>query len=64
VRQRLGEGQIHPVDPDDIAIDACELPRHFPRIAAMDFGYIHPFAAVEMAWDRDQDIIYVVKAFK
>ena len=28
----------------------------------MDFGQDHPFAAVEIAWDREQDVIYVIKA--
>jgi phage terminase large subunit-like protein len=60
----LGEGQIYPIDPEEIAIDAFELPRHFPRLAAMDFGYNHPFAAVEIVWDRDRDIIYVTKCYK
>ena len=29
----------------------------------MDFGWDHPFAAVELAWDRDTDTVYVVKAY-
>ena len=32
--------------------------------AAMDFGWDHPFAAVELAWDREQDIVYVIKAHR
>jgi phage terminase large subunit-like protein len=59
-----GSGLIYPVAVADIAIDACELPRHFERIGAMDFGYDHPFAAIELAWDRDQDVIYVTKAYR
>src|SRR4249920_3102964 len=34
------------------------------RIGAMDFGWDHPFAAVELAWDADQHIIYVIKAHR
>jgi hypothetical protein len=30
----------------------------------MDFGWDHPFAAVELAWDRDTDTIYVTKAYR
>ena len=30
----------------------------------MDFGWDHPFAAVELAWDRDADVIYVTKAYR
>ena len=27
----------------------------------MDFGWDHPFAAVESVWDRDSDVVYVSK---
>ena len=30
----------------------------------MDFGWDHPFAAVELAWDRDADTVYVIKAHR
>jgi Terminase RNaseH-like domain len=30
----------------------------------MDFGWEHPFAAVELAWDRDADVVYVTKAYR
>jgi len=60
----LGSGRIFPVPESDIKVDAFKLPDHWPRIGGMDFGYDHPFAATELAWDRDSDIVYVVKAFR
>jgi hypothetical protein len=30
----------------------------------MDFGWDHPFAAVDLAWDRDHDTVYVVRAYR
>ena len=30
----------------------------------MDFGWDHPFAAVELVWDRDSDTVYVAKAYR
>jgi terminase large subunit-like protein len=30
----------------------------------MDFGWDHPFAAVELAWDRDADVTYVTKSYR
>ena len=30
----------------------------------MDFGWDHPFAAVELVWDRDTDTIYVSKTYR
>ena len=30
----------------------------------MDFGWDHPFAAVELVWDRDTDTVYVTKCYR
>jgi hypothetical protein len=30
----------------------------------MDFGWDHPFAAVELVWDRDTDTVYVSKTYR
>jgi Terminase RNaseH-like domain len=30
----------------------------------MDFGWTHNFAACELAWDRDHDIVYLIRAFR
>jgi hypothetical protein len=30
----------------------------------MDFGWTHPFAAVELVWDRDTDTVYVSKTHR
>jgi phage terminase large subunit-like protein len=60
----LGSGRIYPVDEDMLKCLPMELPRHWPRIGGMDFGWDHPFAAVELAHDRDSDIIYVTKAYR
>jgi phage terminase large subunit-like protein len=60
----LGSGRIFPVAEDGIAVDTVPIPPHWPRIGGLDFGWDHPFAAVELAWDRDTDTIYVTKAYK
>jgi Terminase RNaseH-like domain len=52
------------VAEEAIACDAIEIPRHWPRIGGIDFGWEHPFAAVELAWDRDADVVYVTKAYR
>src|SRR5262245_2232998 len=49
----LGSGRIFPVKEETLAIEHREFPRHWPRIGGMDFGWDHPFAAVELVWDRD-----------
>jgi phage terminase large subunit-like protein len=60
----LGSGRIFPVEEERIAIEHRDIPSHWPRIGGMDFGWDHPFAAVELAWDRDTDTVYVTKAYR
>jgi phage terminase large subunit-like protein len=60
----LGSGRIFPVPEESIAIEHMEFPRHWPRIGGMDFGWDHPFAAVELVWDRDVDVVYVSKTLR
>lgn len=60
----LGEGRIYPVEEDSIKVDPFPIPAHFAQIVGVDFGTDHPAAAVNLAWDRDEDIIYVTAARK
>src|SRR5215475_9469140 len=60
----LGSGRIFPVAEETIAIDQREIPAHWPRVAGMDFGWTHAFAAAELAWDRDADCVYVVRTHR
>ena len=60
----MGSGLIWPVKEEDIRIKARQLPRHWPRLCAVDFGSDHPFAAVWSAWDRDTDTIYIYDCFR
>ena len=55
----LGSGRIYPVTEELIAADPIDIPRHWPQIAALDFGWDHPTAAVRLAWDRDTDTVWV-----
>lgn len=59
----LGSGRIFPVAEETIKVDAFEIPDTWARIGAMDFGWDHPFAAVDLAHDRDSDVVYVTKAY-
>jgi phage terminase large subunit-like protein len=60
----LGSGRIFPVPEEDIAVQQFPIPKYWPRLGAMDFGYDHPFAAVELAYDDAADIVYVTKAHR
>jgi phage terminase large subunit-like protein len=60
----LGSGRIFPVEENAICIKQRDFPPHWPRIGGMDFGWDHPFAAVELAWDRDVDCVYVSRCYR
>lgn len=60
----LGSGRIFPIAEELISVEPFEIPKHWHRLGAMDFGWTHPFAAVELAWDADLDVVYVVKTHR
>ena len=60
----LGSGRIFPIEEDAILVQPFKIPGHWPRINGIDFGWDHPAAAVQGAWDRDNDCWYVVKAHR
>lgn len=55
----LGSGRVFPVAEATIACEPFRLPRHWPRLGALDFGWDHPSAAIELAWDTEADIVHV-----
>ncbi len=59
----VGEGLVYPVDPKNIIIDDFVVPKHYQRLYGMDVGWSNT-AAVWGAWDRDNDIIYIVSEHK
>ncbi|MBL0848957.1 MAG: DNA packaging protein [Candidatus Liberibacter ctenarytainae] len=60
----LGSGRIFPVIEEDITIAPFDIPSHWLHIGGMDFGWHHPFAAVHLVWNRDSDVIYVIKNYR
>jgi phage terminase large subunit-like protein len=60
----LGEGAVFPVSDDTIRVPPFKVPDHFARIKGCDFGIDHPAAGVELAWDRDQDVVYVIDCYR
>ena len=56
---QIGSGRIYPVDEEDLMIDDFEVPEHFPMAFALDVGW-NATAALWGAWDREQDILYIV----
>ncbi len=60
----MGEGAIFPVSDERISVDPFPIPPHWVRIKGCDFGFDHHAAGVEIAWDRGQDVIYVIDCYK
>lgn len=60
----LGSGRIFPVAEETIRVDPFQIPKYWPRIGALDFGWDHPSAAVELAWDTEADVVYVTKCHR
>lgn len=60
----MGSGRIFPVAEELVREQSFSIPKHWPRIAGVDFGYDHPFACAWLAWDRDADCIHVYDAYR
>jgi len=60
----LGSGRIFPIEQSLIEIDPFEIPKHWVQLCGIDFGWDHPSAAVRLAWDRDDDVVYVTAAHR
>ena len=60
----LGSGRIFPVVEADIVIQPVPIQPHWPRIGGLDFGWDHPTSAVQLAWDRDKDVVYLTADYR
>lgn len=65
---------FHPEDPSLLPVSRevpivggrLVVPLHWGKIWGVDFGInqAHPFAAVLAAWDRDSDVLYILKTIR
>jgi hypothetical protein len=60
----LGSGRVFPVPEESIRCEPMPIPPHWVQINGLDFGWDHPFGAVNCAWDRDADVFYVLKEYR
>lgn len=61
----LGSGRIFPYSDDAVMEPAIQhIPAYWGKLWGIDFGIDHPFAAVLVLWDRDNDVIHVHHGFK
>jgi phage terminase large subunit-like protein len=60
-----GEGLIYPFAEEDLYCEPFEsIPDYWFVINGMDFGWDHPQAQIQLVWDRDADMYYVINAWK
>ncbi len=60
----MGEGRVWPIREEEIKVNPFEIPRHFSRVAGVDFGIGHPAAGAWLAHDRDTDIVYLYDCYQ
>lgn len=54
----MGSGMVYPVHDSNLIVSPFEIPEYWPRCFGMDFGW-HNTAAVFMAHDQDNDVVYL-----
>lgn len=59
-----GKGLVFPFSDEQLLVDPIPIPRHWPQIIGIDFGWDHPFAAAKLAWDRDSDVVYMTSEYR
>jgi phage terminase large subunit-like protein len=67
-----GQGSVFETDAETIKhkLDPAAVPPYWPWLWALDFRHSgaesggHPFAAVLLTWDRDNDVVYVMEAIR
>ena len=60
----LGSGMIFPVVEDEIVVEPFKIPDFWKNIAGIDFGWDHPTGAARLAYDADNDVVYLVADYR
>ncbi|MGW6085154.1 phage terminase large subunit family protein, partial [Bacillus subtilis] len=60
----LGHGRIYDLGEDFVKCDPFPIPDHWLVINGMDFGWDHPQAHVQLAWDIENESFYLTRAYK
>ena len=60
----MGSGRVFKIDEEKLLVDHFECPRHWVRLGGMDFGWTHYAAFCEIWWDRDLDVLYLVRTLR
>ena len=63
-RPSIGSGLVFPLSEEKLMIEPMPIEDHWPRIAAIDFGWDHPTAVVWCAFDRESETFYVYDCYR
>ena len=61
---QLGEGAVFTTPREHWVVEPPERKNWWIYLGGMDFGWDLAFGAVEMAWDREGDVIYALREFR
>jgi hypothetical protein len=59
----MGSGRVFALSEELITVEPFPIPAHWPQIIGIDFGWDHPTAACRLAWDRDNDTVYLTAEY-
>lgn len=60
-----GEGRIFTITEETLLEPIIDrMPVHWGKLWGVDFGITHFFAAVLLAWDRDNDILHIIHTIR
>lgn len=59
----MGSGRVFPIPEETIVVAPFAIPDHWPQIGGIDFGWDHPTAGAKLAWDRDNDCLYLTAEY-
>ncbi len=60
----LGSGRVFVFDERAIEFQRSDVPIEWAKLGGIDFGISHPFAYVLIGWDRELDIVYVLRTYR
>jgi phage terminase large subunit-like protein len=63
-RPSIGSGLVFPLGEEKVMIEPMRIENHWPRIAAIDFGWDHPTAVVWCAIDREDEMFYIYDCYR
>ena len=60
----LGSGGVYTVPDELIRCKPFNIPEYYRQLVGIDFGIDHPTAAVWLAYDADNDVVYITDTYK